>query len=88
MLKPQTGTEEDQNNVPMEKDETELELEKIVFGDDVSFHDNLKNLGRPDALEIMRETGLDTQDYTGFEDEDELEGVKDSDVGRWEILRI
>lgn len=66
---------------PVEKDETEVELEKLVFGDDAGFLEGLKShrqevaRSEVDQLEEVAE-GKDTS-----ADEDEgLEGIADADV--------
>lgn len=63
-----------------EKDATELELEKLVFGDEPGFYDGLKSLN--DA--VVRGTGSDAEipmddDGDGLAGEG-LEGVDDADV--------
>lgn len=65
----------------MVKDETELELEKLVFGDNAGFHANL-NSDRPDAFsqppsEKLAETRYDE---VGSGLEGGLEGLDDAEV--------
>lgn len=64
---------------PMEKDETEIELEKLVFGDDSGFHEGLKSY--KDASNHLRDLvdGDKQQVQDGLE-EGILEGLDDSDV--------
>ena len=88
MLKPSRTIRADVRNETMEKDETELELEKLVFGDDAGFHDSLRDFKASNVLNVIREKSSDAQDANEDKDEDELERVKDSDVGRWEIMVI
>lgn len=63
-----------------EKDATELELEKLVFGDELGFYDGLQSLNDAAILE----TGNDAEiQADGGEDgltEEGLEGVDDADV--------
>lgn len=63
----------------MEKDKTEIELEKLVFGDESGFHD---------ALRSYKDASIDLRDFVkgdrqqaqdGFE-EGNLEGLNDADV--------
>lgn len=64
---------------PMEKDETEIELEKLVFGDDSGFHEGLKSY--KDASNHLRDLvdGDKQQVQDGLE-EGILEGLDDSDL--------
>ncbi len=65
---------------PMEEDETELELEKLVFGDEKGFHDNLKLhkknslIQYPSIAEEAGEKGQEEAEDQGFE------GLDDSAV--------
>lgn len=65
-----------ESDVSMEKDETERELEKLVFGDDAGFNDGLGFLGQkaytPKDL-VRPKTNKDAE-------EEDIEGVQDSDV--------
>ena len=63
-----------------EKDATELELEKLVFGDELGFYDGLKSLN--DAALPGTKTDADISadgNEDGLTDEG-LEGVDDADV--------
>lgn len=64
---------------PMEKDETEKELENLVFGDDLGFHEGLKS--SKDANDDLRHlvNGDQQQAQEGLE-EVVLEGLDDADV--------
>ncbi len=70
------------SNDPMEKDEVEEELEKLVFGDDDGFKRELK-LEKYSSLEELSEEDHEQQreelDEDGNIDEG-LEGVDDTDV--------
>jgi U3 small nucleolar RNA-associated protein 18 len=55
----------------MEKDETEEELEHLVFGDSAGFRERLKSFPQDDAAGVE-----DEQDMTG------LEGLDDAEVGQ------
>ena len=54
-----------------EKDDTEEELEQLVFGDSAGFRERLKDFQQQDGKEHEEE-----QDTTG------LEGLDDADVGQ------
>lgn len=69
---------------PMEKDETELELEKMVFGDDKGFREGLKSY-RQDAgyLGSGRNEGEEEDDIGSAHSETEeqdLDALQDADV--------
>lgn len=65
----------------IEKDETEVELEKLVFGDDAGFHEGLRSYNEgafPTQLEANAE---DQQNTAQVSDEEQgLQGVEDEDV--------
>lgn len=65
---------------PMEKNETEVELEKLVFGDDAGFLEGLRSHGQEvsqlDLGQLEESKDVDTDDV---EDEG-LEGIADADV--------
>ena len=65
------------------KDETELELERLIFGDDAGFREGLKlhRLGTPETVqEDHHKTGEGVGGGSSREDED-LEALEDADVG-------
>lgn len=65
---------------PTEKDETEIELEKLLFGDNTGFHEGLKTRGRAAGALVQHgneQSQREVQD--GIADEG-LEGVDDADV--------
>ena len=69
-----------------EKDATELELEKLVFGDEVGFYDGLK---LPTAASIpgsedKAKIQVEDDEYEGIEEG--LEGVDDADVRTWRFV--
>lgn len=65
---------------PMEKDETEVELEKLVFGDDAGFLEGLRSHGQEIARSDFSELE-ESEDVKGDDREDEgLEGFADADV--------
>ncbi len=65
---------------PLEKDETELELEKLVFGDEAGFYDGLKS-HQEGAFRTRLEAAEYHQDMAQISDEDQgLRGVDDADV--------
>ena len=55
----------------LEKDETEEELEHLVFGDSAGFRERLRSFPQEDAAE-----GADDENITG------LEGLDDAEVGQ------
>lgn len=65
----------------IEKDATELELEKLVFGDDAGFREGLRSY-RQDA-EISESSEEEEEAEVGIGGED-LEGVQDADVCTWQ----
>lgn len=62
-----------------EKDATELELEKLVFGDELGFFDGLKSLNDAD-LPGARNDAENAVDDESKLTEEGLEGVDDADV--------
>ncbi|MCJ1287700.1 hypothetical protein MMC26_007052 [Xylographa opegraphella] len=65
----------------MEKDETELELEKLVFGDDAGFREGLK-LYRNDTVDLTKERSEEDVVIGGTEEvaEGDLDAVDDADL--------
>jgi U3 small nucleolar RNA-associated protein 18 len=61
----------------LEKDETEEELEHLVFGDSAGFRERLRSFPQEGAA-----GGEDDQDITG------LEGLDDAEVGQASSLKI
>ena len=70
---------------PMGKDGTEIELEKLVFGDKAGFHEGLKSYKNPstDLRDFVDGDQLQGQDGL---DEGTLEGLDDADVCKAEML--
>ncbi len=65
----------------MEKDEIEVELEKLVFGDDAGFHEDLKSYHAGVFTTEHEANAEDQQDTAQVSDEDQgLEDVDDADV--------
>ena len=66
---------------PMEKDKNEIKLEKVVFGDEKGFHDNLR-LGREGRIapHAYRLKEWQRQDAGEVLDQG-IKGLKDDDVG-------
>ena len=65
---------------PMEKDETEVELEKLVFGDDAGFLEGIKS-HRQEGARLDFEQLEEGEDVDADVGEDEaLEGIADADV--------
>ena len=71
----------------IEKDATELELEKLVFGDDAGFREGLKSYTQAAGIsESSEEEGEGEEEGAGIGDvgeEEDLEGVHDADVCMW-----
>ena len=67
---------------PMQKDQTELELEKAVFGDEAGFHNELASHSL-DALVYGSESEESGQEHASSKAraEEGLEAVNDEDVG-------
>lgn len=65
---------------PREKDKTELELEKLVFGDELGFYDGLKSLQDDSAKGLVTEADDQAEGDENEETEEGLEGVDDADV--------
>lgn len=67
-----------------EKDATELELEKLVFGDDEGFREGLKSYGQNAGLSESSEEEEEKEEEENpgalGEEEGDLEGVHDEDV--------
>ena len=64
----------------MEKDDTELELEKLVFGDDTGFHERLKShRSEPTALDKSGKV-WSKQEQPGDLLENGMEDIDDADV--------
>ena len=68
------------SDVSMVKDDTEFELERLVFGDDAGFHERLRSFGDGAALPKAPTTCLNRQRSPEDTAEDDLEGVDDSGV--------
>ena len=65
---------------PMEKDETELELEKLVFGDDAGFHERLKSHRQKLGVRGQSKTAQSKQEGPDGLEEEGLEDIDDADV--------
>ena len=65
----------------MEKDDTELELEKVVFGDDIGFHEALKSHSQAIAAPSQPATVQSQQEEKHGIEEEGLEDIDDADVG-------
>ena len=65
---------------PMEKDETELELEKLVFGDDTGFHERLKSHRQELGVRGQSRTAQSKQEEPDGLEEEGLEDIDDADV--------
>lgn len=87
---PTMDEDDDESNVEFkldgeaEKDETEQELERLVFGDSAAFRDGLKDFAL-DEQASEEEDEEETAPQTG------LAGLDDADVGRaqlWNQARV
>lgn len=63
-----------------EKDATELELEKLVFGDELGFYDGIKSLNDAAIPGTESEAGIQVEDDENELIGEGLEGVDDADV--------
>ena len=68
-----------QQAVEIEKDDTELRLEKALFGDSAGFLDSLSaaRYGEGKALQLY---GSDSENDTAGDDDEDLADVADEDV--------
>lgn len=64
----------------VEKDETELELERQIFGDDGGFHKHLSSYGEGSPLSSSALAKAGGQNEQDAEEEQGLEGVDDAAV--------
>jgi len=64
-------------DVDMEKDDTEEELERLVFGDSIGFREGIKSFAQESALVAGSEEEEESPDE---EAQDELQNVADADV--------
>ena len=69
----------DDTHDPMEKDETEMELERLLFGDEQGFHERLRSHGTGTGVLVPAVTEEDGREEDVLEGEG-LEGVDDADV--------
>jgi hypothetical protein len=67
-----------------DKDSTEEELERLVFGDSSAFRDGLRSFSQADVLGKGKELVLVEQDLK--EGQTGLEQIDDADVWWWTIL--
>ncbi|EZF16885.1 hypothetical protein H112_05532 [Trichophyton rubrum D6] len=80
------GEEENTNGIAqdeiMEKDETEDELERILFGDSQGFHSALKEREQAGSKELVLAEGSDSREGLGDggDSEDDLANVPDEDL--------
>ncbi|OAL72171.1 small nucleolar ribonucleoprotein complex subunit [Trichophyton violaceum] len=80
------GEEENTNGIAqdeiMEKDETEDELERILFGDSQGFHSALKEREQAGSKELVLVEGSDSREGLGDggDSEDDLANVPDEDL--------
>ncbi|EZF72383.1 hypothetical protein H105_05558 [Trichophyton soudanense CBS 452.61] len=80
------GEEENTNGIAqdeiMEKDETEDELERILFGDSQGFHSALKEREQAGSKELVLAEGSDSREglRDGGDSEDDLANVPDEDL--------
>ena len=66
---------------PIEKDKTEVELEKLVFGDDSGFHEGLKSYPNG-GTSFQSLLDGERQQIQGSLEDGKLENVDDADVGK------
>ena len=68
----------------MAKDTTEIELEKLVFGDKPGFHEGLKSY-RDASIDLARSVNSDRQQAQDGLEEGDLEGFDDADVCKVQV---
>ena len=74
------GLSDHGNNNSMEKDDTELELEKLVFGDNDGFRENLRR--QKLDTDVLGHSGVEEDEESNAESSQEgFADVKDADVG-------
>ena len=66
------------------KDTTEIELEKLVFGDTPGFHEGLKSY-RDASIDLARSVNSDRQQAQDGLEEGDLEGFDDADVCKVQV---
>ena len=71
-------TDGGESDVSMEKDATEEELEKLVFGDAEGFHRNLKSFKTSDPSRAI----ISGEDRPQGINDDDLKGLSDADVSK------
>lgn len=76
--------EELDSDEPMEKDEAEIELEKLVFGDESGFHEGLKSY-KDHSTDLGDLVDGDQQQVQDGLEEGNLEGLDDADVCKVEL---
>jgi len=64
----------------LEKDETELRLEKALFGDEAGFLDALRSRDAEDGRSLQRRQRNEESESDGSEGEQDLANVADEDV--------
>ena len=69
-----------EGDISMEKDDTETELEKLVFGDDAGFQEGLKYHGHKLYTSAGKSKDLVRPKSNKDAEEEDIEGVQDSDV--------
>ncbi len=65
---------------PRQKDETEIELERLVFGDELGFLNGLKSIQDDTAPALVGEAEPQAEGAENEETGEGLEGVDDADV--------
>ena len=68
----------------MAKDTTEIELEKLVFGDKPAFHEGLKSYGDA-SIDLAGSVDSDRQQAQDGLEEGDLEGFDDADVCKVQV---
>ena len=72
------------SDAPMEKDATEVELEKLVFGDNSAFHEGLKSY-KDASNEFQGLVEGERQQARGSLEKRKLEDLDDTDVCKFEL---
>ena len=75
-----TSDTERLSSAESEKDETEVQLEKLVFGDNCGFHEKLKSYNDDDSAGLRGVGDADGQQSRGGLEVENMEGLDDADV--------
>ena len=82
------GFAQSDGNHPTEKDRTEIELERLVFGDNSGFHEGLKS-HKDGSADFQGLSDREQQQFRGGLEKGKWENLEDADVCKFEpIVRL